>query len=257
MISFALFGITFAMPQYFLDVRGLDSLGSGLRMLPLIGGLALGLGIGQRLQTPRAAAGGKPARGPLVGAKVLVGGGFGIMAAALAVGTTTSARSGTGFVSAWFAVAGLGLGLALPTAMNAALGALTPERSGSGSAVMTAMRQVGAAIGVAVLGTVLNSVYQSRLHLTGLPHAVAHAARSSVAGGLAAAHQAGSLALLGAVRDAYASGLDVMLWVCAGIAVAAALLAAVFLPRQEEPRDTGSRDTGSSDAGIREAAGAE
>ena len=257
MISFALFGITFAMPQYFLDVRGLDSLASGLRLLPLIGGLAVGLGIGQRLQSPRQTADGLPQRGPLVGAKILVSGGFLIMAAALAVGTATTAGSGTGFVSAWFAVAGLGLGLALPTALNAALGALTAERSGSGSALITAMRQVGATIGVAVLGTVLNSVYQSRLALGGLPHAAADAAHASVAGGLAVARETGSAALLSAVRGAYASGLDVMLWVCAGIAVTAALLAAAFLPRQEQPQDAGLRDAEPGGAGVREVAGAE
>jgi DHA2 family multidrug resistance protein-like MFS transporter len=234
MVQFALFGITFAMPQFFLDVRGLDSLGSGIRLLPLIGGLAVGLGIGQRLQSPRAASGDKPARGPRVSVKVLAGIGFAIMAAALAAGTATSAHSGTGFVSAWFSVTGLGLGLAMPTAMNAALGALSAERSGSGSALMTTMRQVGATIGVAVLGTVLDSVYQGRLQLGGLPHALAAAAHSSVTGGLAVAHATGSATLLAAVRDAYTGGLDVMLWACAGIAVLAAIVAAIFLPRQAD-----------------------
>ena len=255
MVSFALFGITFAMPQYFLDVRGLDSLGSGLRMLPLIGGLAIGLGAGQRLQSARPPRGqpphgqpphGQPPHGqpdgpavPMVGAKILVSAGFAVMAVALAVGAGTSARSGTGFVSAWFAVTGLGLGLALPTAMNAALGALSIERSGTGTALMTAMRQVGAVIGVAVLGTVLNSVYQSRLNLTrlgrtALAGSAAHAAHASVAGGLAVARAIGSPSLLGQVRSAYAGGLDVMLWACAGIAIAAALLAAAFLPRQAD-----------------------
>jgi EmrB/QacA subfamily drug resistance transporter len=251
MVSFALFGITFAMPQFFLDVRGLDSLGSGVRMLPLIGGLALGLGLGQRLQTPR------PGGGPLVGTKALVSAGFLIMAAALAVGTQTRASSGTGFVAAWFAVAGLGLGLALPTAMNAALGALSAERSGSGSALMTAMRQVGATIGVAVLGTVLNSVYQGRLDLTGLPPAAAGAAHASVSGGLAVARETSSAVLLAGVRHAYASGLDVMLWVCAAIALAAALLAAAFLPRPSGPAAVSAGPAQPADASVPEAAGAE
>src|SRR5215469_16903703 len=53
LVSFALFGLVFAMPQYFLDVRGLNSLGAGVRMLPMIAGLAVGLLIGQRLAAPR------------------------------------------------------------------------------------------------------------------------------------------------------------------------------------------------------------
>jgi MFS transporter, DHA2 family, multidrug resistance protein len=243
LVSFALFGITFAMPQYFLDVRGLDSLGSGLRLLPLIGGLAVGLGIGQRLQTPRKAATGMTPGGtagrPLVNAKILTAGGFTVMAVALAVLTGTTATSATSFVLGWFAVTGFGLGLAMPTALNAALGALTPERSGSGSALMTAMRQVGATIGVAVLGTVLDSVYRSKLTLTGLPSAVAAATRDSVAGGVAAAHATASAPLLAMVRDSYSDGVDVMLWVCAGIAVAAALLAVAFLPRYADAGPAG------------------
>ena len=263
MVQFALFGITFAMPQFFLEVRGLDSLASGLRMLPLIGGLALGLGVGQRLQSPRKGRDGGPGRGPLAGTKTLVSAGFAIMAVALAVGTATRAGSGTGFVSAWFAAVGVGLGIALPTAMNAALGALTTERSGSGSALMTALRQVGAAIGVAVLGTVLNSVYQGHLTLTGLPGAAASAAHASIAGGLQAARELGSLSLLTEVRAAYASGLDVMLWVCAAIALAAALLALLFLPRQAASAGAaGAPDPAAGartepQAGITQSAGAE
>jgi MFS transporter, DHA2 family, multidrug resistance protein len=230
MISFALFGLTFAMPQFFLDVKGLDSMASGIRMLPLIGGLAVGLGVGQRLQSPRSRGGlTKP---PLVGVRPIGAGGFAIMAAALAVGTATSAASGTGFTSAWFGVTGFGLGMAMPTMLNAALSALSPERSGSGSALMTAARQVGATIGVAVLGTVLSSVYRAHLAVAGLPPAIAAVAKSSVGTGVAVAAKLDSATLLGAVHAAYAHGVDDMLWVCAGIAIAAAVLAALFLPRQ-------------------------
>jgi hypothetical protein len=122
--------------------------------------------------------------------------------------------------------------MALPTALNIALGALSPARAGSGSAVITAMRQVGGTIGVAVLGTVLATTYQARLHLTGLSATAAATIRKSVAGGVATAKASGSSELLDMVRTAYVHGLDVMLWVCAGIAIVSAVLALVFLPRR-------------------------
>ncbi|HEX5188491.1 MAG TPA: DHA2 family efflux MFS transporter permease subunit [Streptosporangiaceae bacterium] len=233
LVSFALFGLVFAMPQYFLDVRGVDSLGAGLRMLPMIGGLALGLAFGQRLQTPRksrASAGAAGEARTPVSPKILVAIGFAIMAGALATGSRTTIASSTGFAATWFAITGFGLGVAMPTALNAALGALAPSRSGSGSALITAMRQVGGTIGVAVLGTVLATVYRSHLDLSGLPAAAAGAIRQSVAGGVATAHAAGSAPLLDSVRLAYVHGLDVMLWVCSGIAIVSALLALAFLP---------------------------
>ena len=230
LVSFALFGILFAMPLYFRDVRGLDSLGAGLRLLPMIGGMVVGMVAGTRLQSPVKAPDGTSA--PRVGAKALVATGFAVMAAALASGAFTSTHSGTGFGAAWFAVAGAGLGLAMPSAMNAALGALSAERSGAGSALITAFRQVGAALGAAILGTVLSSAYQSQLDLAGLPAAAASAVKSGISGGVAVAHDLGSPALLYSVSAAFVHGLDVMLWCCAGIALAAALLALAFVPRQ-------------------------
>jgi MFS transporter, DHA2 family, multidrug resistance protein len=231
LVSFAMFGIFFAMPQYFQEVRGADAFGSGLRMLPMIGGMLVGMIFGTRLQSPRRDGAGEPLE-PRATARSMVAIGFGVMAVALGVGALTSVTSGTGFTAAWFAVAGLGLGLAMPAAMNAALGALSAERSGAGSALITAMRQVGATIGVAVLGTILNNIYQSHLTSTGLPAAVTSAAKSSVAAGVTVAHAAHSASLLVAVRTSFVHGLDVMLWVCGGIALASAILAVVFLPRR-------------------------
>ena len=238
MVSFALFGILFAMPQYFQDVRGVSALGSGLRLLPLVGGMLVGLVLGGRLQGPRKDRASQPDAAPpaaRASAKVLATTGFAVMAAALAVGAFTRVSSGTGFAAAWFAVAGLGLGFAMPAALNAALGALSAERSGTGSALITAMRQVGATIGVAVLGTVLNSVYRSHLHVAGLPTAATTAVRSGVGSGIEAARRLASAPLLDSVRIAFVHGMDVMLWACGGIALTSALLALAFLPSRASP----------------------
>ena len=230
LVSFALFGILFAMPLYFQDVRGLNALGSGVRLLPMIGGMVIGMVGGSRLQSPRRSPDGQYGAPP-VSVKALVTAGYLVMGAGLAIGTLTRASSGTGFTAAWFALTGLGLGIAMPAAMNAAIGALSAERSGAGTALITAMRQVGATIGVAVLGTVISDVYRSQLHLAGLPAAAAAAVRS-IGVGLQVAHAAGSQILLSAVRTAFVHGMDLMLWVCAGIALASALLALSFLPRR-------------------------
>jgi MFS transporter, DHA2 family, multidrug resistance protein len=232
LVSFALFGLFFAMPQYFQEVRGVDAMGSGLRLLPMIGGMVVGMITSTRLASPRKAPGGSVEIAPRATAKALVTIGFAIMALALAMGATTKTSSGTWFAAAWFGATGLGLGLAMPQAMNAALSALSPERSGSGSALITAMRQVGATIGVAVLGTVLGSVYRGHLDVTGLPAAIAAVAKSSVVGGVAVAHALHMPALLESVRSAFVVGMDTMLWVCAAIAAASAILALIFLPRR-------------------------
>jgi MFS transporter, DHA2 family, multidrug resistance protein len=243
LVSFAMFGIFFAMPQYFQEVQGANAMGSGLRLLPMIGGLVVGMISSTRLASPRSAGG-----RPLANVKVLVTAGFTIMTIALAVGATTEVSSGTGFTAAWLAAFGLGLGVAMPQTMNAALSALSAERSGSGSAFISAMRQVGATIGVAVLGTVLGTVYRAQLNVTGLPAAAASAAKSGVVAGVQVAHEAGSAALLYSARQAFVHGVDTMLWVCGGIALASAILALAFLPRRPDGMTGAHRDDAAAPA---------
>jgi DHA2 family multidrug resistance protein-like MFS transporter len=218
-VSFAMFGLLFTVPQYFQAVRGADAMGAGVRLLPLIGGLMVGAALADRLAR-------------LAGAKATVALGFAVMAAGLGAGATTSLRTSNAFTLTWVAVLGAGLGLAMPTAMDAALSALSKERSGVGSALIMAVRQVGATIGVAVLGSVLNVGYHARLDVTGLPAQVAGAVRDSVAAGVAVGQQLGSAALVNSVRAAFVHGMDMLLWTCGGLAVAGVVLALAFLPRQ-------------------------
>jgi DHA2 family multidrug resistance protein-like MFS transporter len=219
--SFAMFGLLFALPQYFQGVQGADALGTGLRLLPVIGGLMVGARVAARVV-------------PRLGSRAVMTGGFVLMAAGLLAGATTGAGSGYGWVAAWISVTGVGLGLTLPPSMDAALGALTPERSGVGSGLIQAMRQVGSAIGVAVLGAVLNAGYRDRAGA--LPEAV----RESAASGIAVAERTGAPEVLESVRAAFTHGMDLSLLVAAGVAVAGGLLTLVLVPARPPARPDGA-----------------
>jgi EmrB/QacA subfamily drug resistance transporter len=214
---FAFFGILFAAPQYFQAVLGTDAMGSGVRLLPLLGGMMLGAGAADRIAAR-------------IGAKVTVALGFAVLAAALITATTTTTRSGYGLASVWTAVGGLGAGLVLATSASAALSAIAAERSGSASALMQAVQKLGAPLSAAVLGSALNTGYQDHLDLTGLPAAASEAARASVFAGVEVARTLGSPALLTSIRAAFLNGLDLMLWTSAAIALVGAVLALIFLP---------------------------
>jgi MFS transporter, DHA2 family, multidrug resistance protein len=229
LVSFAMFGLFFALPQYFQDVRGANPLGSGLRLLPMVAGMLVGMISGTRLKAPR----------------IAITAGYLLMAAAMALGALTTLSSSTGYTVAWVALAGLGLGLVMPGAMSAALGDLSAERSGAGSALLTAMRQVGSTIGVAILGTVISNSYASGVAsaAAGLPAQAAASVRSSVGAGVAAAEKLGSPELLAVVRTSFVHGMSLMLWICGGIALGCALLAVTVL--KTRPRDAGA---GAADA---------
>ncbi|MEE6260518.1 MFS transporter [Plantactinospora sonchi] len=221
-VTFALLGALFALPQYFQAVLDADALGTGLRLLPLIGGVLLGARLGARLV-------------PRLGARVPVAIGFLVLAAGLFAGTATGTGTGYAFVAGWLTAVGLGMGLVLPIASDIALGTLSVERSGAGSALIQALRQVGGTIGVATLGSVLNAVYRDRLDPAGLPAPAAEAARDSAPAGVLVARQLDAPALLDSVRDAFVDALAAMLWVCGGLGLLGAVLAIAFLPRRTGP----------------------
>ena len=233
-VSFAMFGIMFTMPLYFQDVSGSDSLLTGIKMLPMIGGLVVGGGLAARLQEPRAPRGGVGEPRALAGFRSIVAVGFAIIAIGLGLGANTGDSTGAGYAAFWFVLLGFGLGFALPASTNSALSALTKERSGVGSAVIMTLRQVGATIGVALLGTILGSVYRDRLGAASaaasLPDAARAEAGQSVTAGVTVAQHSGDVGLLQAVRDSFVHAMDDTLLVCTVIAVLGAVLAVWFLP---------------------------
>ncbi|WP_312034332.1 DHA2 family efflux MFS transporter permease subunit [Actinoplanes sp. TBRC 11911] len=222
--SFAMLGLLFSLPQLFSAVGGQDAFGSGLRLLPVIGGLMAGARSSERL-------------GRRIGTRGVIASGLALIAVASFVGAGTGVSSGYGFIAGWITLAGLGLGLTLPPSMDAALGALTPARSGVGNALLQAMRQVGGAIGVAVLGTVINSTYRSTLmdsidtiqssqHVNMSTQDV-NSALQNVASGVASSTDPG---MLHAVQAAFTHGMDMSLIVAGAIAAVGVVLAMVILP---------------------------
>ncbi len=221
--SFALFGLLFVIPQYLQAVRGNDAMQTGIKLLPLMAGLIVGARASEVV-------------GRRFGAKVPVAGGLLFIAAGLALGATTSVHSGYGLAATWLTVVGAGTGLSLAPAMDAVLGELPPERSGAGSALTQAFRQVGGAFGVALLGSVLAAAYTGRLDVSGLPAPAAHAAHDSISGAAAVAGQLHDTALRASADAAYVHAMDVVLLVCAAVAVLGAVLAGLLLPaRKPQP----------------------
>jgi fucose permease len=216
-------GVLFTLPQFYQGVLGTDAMGSGVRLLPLVGGLIVGAVPADRLAR-------------LVGAKITVALGFALFAIGIFIGSNTSASSSDGFIAAWVALIGLGLGITFATAASAALVEIPQERSGVASALMQALQKAGGPLGAAVMGSVLSSVYLSKLQLTGLPSAVASVVRQSLFGGLAVAAKLHRPALLSQVQGAFVNGMDVSLVIGGVIALVGLVLTLVFLPSQTAPK---------------------
>jgi hypothetical protein len=93
------------------------------------------------------------------------------------------------------------------------------------------LRQVGAAIGIALLGSLLAGVFRDRLDVSGLPAQAADTAGDSVVAAHLIAEKAHSAHLAASANSAYVHGMSIVLLLCGIAALVAALLAAAFLPR--------------------------
>ncbi|WP_405753795.1 MFS transporter [Streptomyces sp. NBC_01411] len=239
--SFALFGLLYALPQYFQAVQGSSALATGLKLLPMLLGMTAGTRCAGRIAR-------RTGDRPALTAGLL------LAAAALAAGATTTVHTPYAVTALWTAALGTGVGMTLPLAMNSALGVLSTERAGSGSGLLQALRQAGGTIGIAILGTVLTSGYRGGVGVGHLPPRTAGAVRDSAASGVQIAHRSGSAALLDSTRGAFVHGMNDMLLTCSGIALVAALLALVLIPRhprqdrapapRPRPTEASTADTG-------------
>jgi hypothetical protein len=120
-------------------------------------------------------------------------------------------------------------------ATDSIMDTLPPERASVGSAMNDTVRQVGGALGVAILGSVLSSHYRDGMDgaAHGLPAGAAGAARDSIAGASAVADRVGGAAgqaLHHAASLAFVDGMQIAMLVAAAVTLAGAAVALVLLP---------------------------
>ena len=139
---------------------------------------------------------------------------------------------------------GAGAGLVIPSATESVMGSLPSGHTGVGSATNGTFLQVGGALGVAVIGSLLNTRYQDKMTSTLAPYHVPHAVMQTVLGSVGgalgvAAHVGGFLGteLAQLARSAFVSGMDLGLATGACVAVAGCLIALIVLPSKapDEP----------------------
>ncbi|MER7754130.1 MFS transporter [Kitasatospora sp. NPDC097643] len=211
--SFAFFGFLFMVMQYLQLVRGDSALVAAVSLLPMAAGMVPGSRLSPLL-TARLGA-----RRPWLLGLVLAGTG-------LAFFSRLDADSSYGLVAGTLVLLGAGLGLAMTPATTAITDALPPALQTVASAVNDLARELGGALGIAVLGSVLTASYRDHLQLPGLPEHAARAARSS----LGAATAMGGPAVEHA-RAAFVLGMHDALLVGSAAALLAAVAVAVLLRR--------------------------
>ena len=220
-VSVALYGILFVTPQYLQGVLGDSPARAGLGLLPMMGGLLVAGGLAG--QAERRA-----------GTRATVAGGLALLAAGLTVLSQLHLGSGYAVTAAGLTLCGLGTGAAMAAAINAVMAAAGGDEAGIGASVNSALRQVGGAITVAALGSVLATTYTRDLSpaLAGLPARDAGAARASIAQAvqLAGHLPTGGGALRAAAGTAFLHGMSTVMLSCAAVAVVAIATSWRYLP---------------------------
>ena len=138
---------------------------------------------------------------------------------------------------------GAGVGLSMSPSTAAITASLPEEKQGVASALNDTVREMGGAVGIALIGSVLNSAYQANIEpaTSALPPAVAEPANEGIGGALGVAAQMGAdgTALLDSARQAFVDGMVPALLLAAGLSLAAAIYTALRGPKtaaEAEPR---------------------
>ncbi|WP_331770658.1 MFS transporter [Embleya sp. NBC_00888] len=219
LLTFANGGLMLILTQYVQFVLSYSPSKTGLAFAPMAVaspafngiGATLGNRIGNRTMT---------AIGP-----VIIAAGFGALA-------SLPSNAGFALLSGAMVLIGIGGGLAMPAATGALMGAVPAEHAGVGSALNDTVQQAGAALGVAVLGSILSATYTGAM-----PDSAPEQARESISDAFALADASGDHGSADAAREAFTSAMSAGFWAGAAGVLAAAALALILMrePRSDAP----------------------
>ncbi len=225
-VNFGLYGALFVLTQFLQFSLGFTPLQAGLRTLPAAAAVVA--------IAPLSAVGVRT-----LGPKLTMSAGLACIATGLWLVSGITATTGYGGIVAGMVLLGAGAGLALPTSSGSVVGSVPGGNAGVGSAANTTAIQVGGALGVAVVGSLLTTRYQDDVGaaLAGqhVPAAAMAAVRGSLGGALEVAARLPGAAgdqLAQLARTAFASGLDLGMLAAAGVAAGGLLIALRWLPRR-------------------------
>jgi EmrB/QacA subfamily drug resistance transporter len=219
---FSLLGGIFALTQYLQFAHGYSAIEAGAIMTPLALGLIMGAGSSSRAVER-------------IGIARVVATGLSGLAIVLATTLTWNADTSLPVLLAWFFFLALSMGWVMAPATEAVVSAVPAAKSGVASAMNTVARMVSGALGVAVIGSLVNSLYARDIEpaVSGLPAPTREAAGESIGAANAIAGQLPSEAgstLLASAGDAFVDAMATGLIVAAAVSGAAAVIVARVLP---------------------------
>ncbi|HEV3452786.1 MAG TPA: MFS transporter [Acidimicrobiia bacterium] len=228
---FAMFGSIFLLTQYLQFVRGYSPLATGVRLLAFAVPMMIIAPLSPKLVDR-------------IGTKLTVG--LGLVCNVAGLAAIANLGQGSTFLEiAWpMALAASGIALTMSPATESIMGSLPLARAGVGSAVNDTTRQVGGAVGVAVIGSIFSSIYGSRVvsALRGqrLPTTVVHNAKQQLGYALqAAAHLPPQAArvFVALAKTAFLDGFQTSVYVGAAVVAAGVVAVLVFLPARPRAED--------------------
>jgi len=248
--AFAMNGSLYAMLLYFViylqDVLGYSALGAGLRIAVLSAAQLVTSVVAGRLAEK------VPTRWLIGPGLLLVGIGLIVMAGLTGLSSWTHLIPG-------FIVAGAGGGLVNPPLASTAIGVVPPQKAGMASGVNSTFRQIGIATGIAALGSIFTAAISAHMasalppSLAGSAGSLASAVRQGSVSQLIAsvpAAERGAVAL--ALRSSFASALNELLYVTAGVALVGAVCATLLIRRKDLYRPGAGERSGAGHATAQE-----